>query len=103
MKYMESDKKKKQGEIFIAVLEEIGKAVPKTESVSRTLIEKAIAPAYIIETCPKTHEQLKQISIPGSKSITNRVLLMCALGANTTKLTNILDSEDTRVMLQALQ
>jgi len=40
---------------------------------------------------------------PGSKSITNRALLLAALAEGTSPLTGVLDSEDTRVMIQALQ
>ncbi|MBT9507626.1 bifunctional 3-phosphoshikimate 1-carboxyvinyltransferase/cytidylate kinase [Rhodoferax sp.] len=43
------------------------------------------------------------IVLPGSKSISNRVLLMSALSEGTTILHDLLDSDDTRVMLDALQ
>ena len=42
------------------------------------------------------------IKLPGSKSITNRVLLMAALGSGVTKLINPLRSEDTDQMINAL-
>lgn len=41
--------------------------------------------------------------LPGSKSISNRVLLLAALTAGTTRLEGLLDSDDTRVMLAALR
>ncbi len=41
--------------------------------------------------------------LPGSKSISNRVLLLAALCAGTTRLHDLLDSDDTRVMLDALR
>ncbi|MCB2028910.1 MAG: bifunctional 3-phosphoshikimate 1-carboxyvinyltransferase/cytidylate kinase, partial [Rhodoferax sp.] len=44
-----------------------------------------------------------QVQLPGSKSISNRVLLLSALCEGTTTLHALLDSDDTRVMLQALQ
>jgi len=40
---------------------------------------------------------------PGSKSISNRALLLAALSEGTTELYGLLDSDDTRVMLAALQ
>lgn len=40
---------------------------------------------------------------PGSKSITNRALVCAALAEGQSLLTGALDSEDTRVMIQALQ
>lgn len=42
------------------------------------------------------------VQLPGSKSISNRVLLLAALSHGTTVLHDLLDSDDTRVMLQAL-
>jgi len=43
------------------------------------------------------------VLLPGSKSISNRVLLLAALSAGTTTLHELLDSDDTRVMLDALR
>ena len=43
------------------------------------------------------------VVLPGSKSISNRVLLLAALCAGTTTLHDLLDSDDTRVMLDALR
>ncbi|MEN9539756.1 MAG: hypothetical protein RLZZ126_1991, partial [Pseudomonadota bacterium] len=43
------------------------------------------------------------VRLPGSKSISNRVLLLSALCEGTTTLHDVLDSDDTRVMLDALQ
>lgn len=42
------------------------------------------------------------VRLPGSKSISNRVLLLAALGEGVTTITDLLDSDDTRVMLDAL-
>lgn len=42
------------------------------------------------------------IHLPGSKSISNRVLLLAALSAGVTEIHDLLDSDDTRVMLAAL-
>jgi 3-phosphoshikimate 1-carboxyvinyltransferase len=44
-----------------------------------------------------------QVVLPGSKSISNRVLLLAALCAGTTLVQDVLDSDDTRVMLDALR
>ncbi|MCX7742473.1 MAG: bifunctional 3-phosphoshikimate 1-carboxyvinyltransferase/cytidylate kinase [Tepidimonas sp.] len=43
------------------------------------------------------------VRLPGSKSISNRVLLLAALSEGRTVVRDLLDSDDTRVMLQALQ
>jgi 3-phosphoshikimate 1-carboxyvinyltransferase len=42
------------------------------------------------------------VRLPGSKSISNRVLLLAGLAAGTTAVHDLLDSDDTRVMLDAL-
>ncbi|QCI19369.1 3-phosphoshikimate 1-carboxyvinyltransferase [Buchnera aphidicola] len=44
-----------------------------------------------------------KIDLPGSKSISNRVLLMSALAHGKTSLINLLDSYDTQYMLLALK
>ena len=43
------------------------------------------------------------VQLPGSKSISNRVLLLAGLSAGTTVIHDLLESDDTRVMLDALQ
>ncbi|MBM7342359.1 3-phosphoshikimate 1-carboxyvinyltransferase [Pantoea coffeiphila] len=43
------------------------------------------------------------VNLPGSKSVSNRALLLAALANGTTRLTNLLDSDDVRHMLNALQ
>ncbi len=51
----------------------------------------------------KASEQVRGcIKLPGSKSITNRVLLMSALGKGMTKVIDPLRSEDTDQMISAL-
>ncbi|MEI5638685.1 MULTISPECIES: 3-phosphoshikimate 1-carboxyvinyltransferase [unclassified Pseudoalteromonas] len=42
------------------------------------------------------------VTLPGSKSLSNRILLLAALCQGTTKVTNLLDSDDIRHMLGAL-
>lgn len=43
------------------------------------------------------------MELPGSKSISNRVLLLAALSSGTTTVHDLLASDDTRVMLEALR
>ncbi|MGF1742068.1 3-phosphoshikimate 1-carboxyvinyltransferase [Vibrio profundum] len=43
-----------------------------------------------------------EVNLPGSKSVSNRALLLAALAKGTTRLTNLLDSDDIRHMLTAL-
>lgn len=44
-----------------------------------------------------------EINLPGSKSLSNRALLLAALAEGTTTITNLLDSEDIQHMLTALK
>jgi 3-phosphoshikimate 1-carboxyvinyltransferase len=44
-----------------------------------------------------------RVRVPGSKSLTNRALIVAALADGPSTLTGALDSEDTRVMLDSLQ
>ncbi len=43
-----------------------------------------------------------EVRIPGSKSLSNRILLLAALAKGTTTITNLLDSDDVKHMLNAL-
>jgi 3-phosphoshikimate 1-carboxyvinyltransferase len=43
------------------------------------------------------------VTLPGSKSLSNRILLLAALCEGQTKVTNLLDSDDIRHMLGALK
>ena len=44
-----------------------------------------------------------EISLPGSKSLSNRALLLSALATGQTRLHNLLHSDDTDRMLEALR
>ena len=52
---------------------------------------------------PVSQQARGQVQLPGSKSISNRVLLLAALAEGRTTVTGLLDSDDTRVMLDALK
>jgi len=43
-----------------------------------------------------------QVQIPGSKSLSNRILLLAAMASGETVITNLLDSDDIRRMLESL-
>ncbi len=45
----------------------------------------------------------EQLRPPGSKSLSNRALLLAAMAEGTTVIRGLLDAEDTRVMLDALE
>ena len=52
---------------------------------------------------PALNRAAGTIRLPGSKSISNRVLLLAALAQGDTNVADLLDSDDTRVMLAALR
>ncbi|ODU09086.1 MAG: cytidylate kinase [Rubrivivax sp. SCN 71-131] len=52
---------------------------------------------------PPLREAAGSVHLPGSKSISNRVLLLAGLADGVTEVRDLLDSDDTRVMLDALQ
>jgi 3-phosphoshikimate 1-carboxyvinyltransferase len=52
---------------------------------------------------PPQHPLRGRVSPPGSKSITNRVLLLAGLARGTSRLTGALKSDDTRYMAEALR
>lgn len=43
-----------------------------------------------------------EVTLPGSKSLSNRILLLAALAEGETRITNLLDSDDVSHMLNAL-
>ncbi len=56
-----------------------------------------------IEIIPVPHALHASVRVPGSKSLTNRALLIAALAEGTTRLTNALFSDDSRYFAEALQ
>lgn len=52
---------------------------------------------------PITHPLNATVRVPGSKSLTNRALLIASLANGTTHLTNALFSDDSRYFAKALQ
>jgi 3-phosphoshikimate 1-carboxyvinyltransferase len=53
-----------------------------------------------IEPIVRAHGEVR---LPGSKSMSNRALLLAALAPGPTRLTGLLDADDTRVMIAALR
>ncbi len=56
-----------------------------------------------IEICPLAAPVNAQVTVPGSKSITNRALVLAALAHGETTLRGALWSEDTQVMVDCLR
>lgn len=57
----------------------------------------------LIEIVPPTSLAPVRVTIPGSKSITNRALILAALAEGRTTLRGALWSEDTEIMVEALR
>src|ERR1019366_6483108 len=57
----------------------------------------------LIEIVPLDKPVRADVTVPGSKSITNRALILAALGEGETTLHGALWSEDTQVMVECLQ
>src|SRR5262244_2119864 len=52
---------------------------------------------------PPVSRMAGSVCLPGSKSISNRTLLLAALCSGTTEIINLLDADDVERMLEALQ
>ena len=58
-------------------------------------------PPFAVSFQPALLPIVGRVRVPGSKSITNRAILCAAMAHGTSRLTGVLDSEDTRVMVDA--
>src|SRR5215216_7663068 len=59
--------------------------------------------ASLLQIKPILHPLKAAVRVPGSKSLTNRALLIASLANGTTRLTNALFSDDSRYFAKALQ
>jgi 3-phosphoshikimate 1-carboxyvinyltransferase len=71
--------------------------------ISFSGIDSIMALPGIIEIVPLNQPLEAAVSVPGSKSITNRALILAALAQGRTRLMGALWSEDTQVMVDALR
>ena len=102
MSIMGVDKKNDGKKKRIVLLGEIGRTHERQASVVADRdIRVLLAPRIkIASTIPKTMNAV--CTPPGSKSISNRALVLAALSAGTCRITNLLHSDDTEVMMNAL-
>ncbi|KAH9991980.1 aromatic amino acid family biosynthesis-like protein [Russula compacta] len=99
---MRIDKKNSGPEKKIVLLATIGKTVEQKASVvPDAVISKTLAEAAKVVPGVPTKSPVR-MATPGSKSISNRALVLAALGSGTCKLRNLLHSDDTQVMMTAL-
>ena len=67
----------------------------------RQIAEETFVTTDAYEVQPVTGPVSGSVRPPGSKSLTNRALVVAALARGESRLTNVLDSQDTRVMLES--
>ena len=96
------DKKNDGAKKKVVLLSAIGRThEPRASTVSDAELKVALSPS--IEVHPGVPASLEvTCAPPGSKSISNRALVLAALGNGTCRLSNLLTSADTEVMMDAL-
>ncbi|KAI0275856.1 EPSP synthase-domain-containing protein [Russula aff. rugulosa BPL654] len=93
---MRIDKKNSGPEKKIVLLATIGKTVEQKASVvPDPVIGKALAEAAKVVPGVPTKSPIR-MATPGSKSLSNRALVLAALGNGTCRLRNLLHSDDTQ-------
>lgn len=99
---MRIDKKNSGTEKKIVILSKIGQTYEqKATIVADNVIAKVLSEAAkVISGVPSKNPV--HMATPGSKSISNRALVLAALGKGTCRLKNLLHSDDTQVMMSAL-
>ncbi|OCK75725.1 Pentafunctional AroM protein [Lepidopterella palustris CBS 459.81] len=99
---MAVDKKNDGQKKKIVLLSGIGRTYEKKASiVTDRDIKVILSPSVLIH--PGVPSDSKVICVPpGSKSISNRVLVLAALGSGPCRISNLLHSDDTQVMLDAI-
>eukprot|EP00742_Colponemidia_sp_Colp-10_P007159 GILJ01007688.1.p1 GENE.GILJ01007688.1~~GILJ01007688.1.p1 ORF type:complete len:1534 (-),score=263.07 GILJ01007688.1:99-4658(-) len=100
MTKMAVDKKNRNGAKSFVILKSIGKTADDVVQVDDATVMRCLCPG--ITVTPSYQPVNGTVSVPGSKSVSNRVLLMTALGEGTCRLKGLLHSDDTKVMLDAL-
>ncbi|ETW01505.1 3-phosphoshikimate 1-carboxyvinyltransferase, variant [Aphanomyces invadans] len=100
---MEVDKKNSGGIKKLILLTSIGTvhSNPFTVAVEDARIAHVLEPQVLV--VPPSDPISGTVQVPGSKSISNRVLLMAALGSGTCRISGLLHSDDTQVMMDVLQ
>ncbi|KAI7903655.1 EPSP synthase-domain-containing protein [Cokeromyces recurvatus] len=107
MEVMKVDKKNQGDKKRIVMLSAIGKTLePRASIVADADIYKVLSPEQqVLPVTESVTGPKKEVSLttPGSKSISNRALLIAALGKGTVRIKNLLHSDDTQFMLAALK
>jgi pentafunctional AROM polypeptide len=98
---MKIDKKNSGVQKKIVLLSRIGGTFEqKATSVDDDVIRRTLAPA--VRVIPGFPPAPVRMDTPGSKSISNRAMVLAALGKGICRIKNLLHSDDTQVMMAAL-
>lgn len=99
---MAVDKKNAGKQKKIVLLSGIGRTYEKkASSVADRDIKLTLSPSVLVHPGIPS-DSVVTCTPPGSKSISNRVLVLAALGTGACRISNLLHSDDTQVMLDAL-
>jgi pentafunctional AROM polypeptide len=99
---MKVDKKNSGAQKKIVLLSRIGKTYEEKASVVEDdVIKRVLCEAATVISSTPTKSPIT-MATPGSKSISNRALVLAALGKGTCRVKNLLHSDDTAVMMNAL-
>jgi pentafunctional AROM polypeptide len=99
---MRIDKKNSGPAKKIVILASIGATYEqKATVVADGVITKVLSEAAKVASGTPSKNPV-HMATPGSKSISNRALVLAALGTGTCRLQNLLHSDDTQVMMNAL-
>jgi len=101
LRIMAVDKKNDGRKKKIVLLSGIGRTHEKKASVvADEAIRVVLSPSVVVGS--RTRSDHVKLSPPGSKSISNRALVLAALGNGTCRISNLLHSDDVDFMLTAL-
>ncbi|KAJ2866884.1 3-dehydroquinate dehydratase (3-dehydroquinase) [Coemansia aciculifera] len=104
MDVMGVDKKTVGTQKRLVVLKQLGATLElKPTNVSDALILEVISAGVLVKPVGDGAVAETVVVPPGSKSISNRALQLAALGKGVCRLRNLLHSDDTQVMMAALQ
>ncbi|VVT49376.1 uncharacterized protein SAPINGB_P002240 [Magnusiomyces paraingens] len=100
---MNVDKKNDGNVKKIVMLTRIGKTLEKQATkVSDDVIRTVLSESFLVGSFKNAPESVSVIP-PGSKSISNRALVLASLGEGVCRISNLLHSDDTEHMLNAVQ
>jgi pentafunctional AROM polypeptide len=99
---MAVDKKNDGAKKKVVLLSMIGKTAEPRASVVDDKSLRLILSSSIQVTPGVPENHVATVAPPGSKSISNRALILAALGEGTCRIKNLLHSDDTEYMLSAI-